>query len=202
MLISITSPNNGRLFKELIHGQNCCQDFVNSVLDFLSTYKFDGVEIDWKDASNAEMRMLLRELEGPLKERGLMLVVAIRPDDPIDSEIAEMSDLLIFRSWRRDFSNIAAHPAPINFVSEMVDRWIKSGVDTDKIILGIPLFGNSFTFKMRNFTEVGAPIAALGLPGRYTNRRGMMAYYEVYRIMNNENETVINFCGLLITDSK
>lgn len=180
VLISITSPDTGRLFRELVHGEQCCQNFVRSILNFLALYNFDGIEIDWEAASNAEMRMLLRELYEPMKERDLTIVVAIRPNDPVDPEIAEMSDLLIFRSWHNHQSNYAMHPAPITFVENMVDKWINSGVEKNKIILGIPLFGNSYTLKLRNSTEAGSPITGPGLPGRYTGRRGTLAYYEVY----------------------
>lgn len=183
VLISINSPDNGRMYNELFNGFDRTQKFIESIMDFLKEHEFDGVEIDWENKSNAELRVLLRKLYQLLADEGYSLALSIRPEDTVDPEIASMSDLLLFKAWRNsDNRTFAYHSAPLSFVSNTVNKWISRGVEPRKIILGIPLFGKSFTFKSSDSTSAGSPITGPGLGGMHTNRRGTLAYYEV-RIM-------------------
>lgn len=181
VLISITSPDSGRMYKELFNTFDRTQKFVESVLDFLKKYEFDGVEIDWEYRSNAELRILLQKLYTLLTEEGYILAFSIRPDDTVYPEISSMTDLLLFKAWRNldNYKTFAHHSAPLGFVSNFIDKWISKGVETRKIILGIPLFGKSFTLKSSNSTSSGAPVIGPGHGGLYTNHRGTLAYYEV-----------------------
>ena len=183
VLISISSPDNGRIYRELFAGFDRTQKFVESVLNFLKKHDFDGVEIDWENRSNAELRMLLRKLSTSLKNEGYILTLATRPEDIVDPEIASLTDFMFFRAWRNaENAEIAFHPAPLSFVSNFVNEWISRGVEPRKIILGIPLFGKSFTLKFSNSTAAGSPVVGPGLGGTYTNHRGTLAYYEVHYI--------------------
>lgn len=184
VLISINSPDNGRMFKELFNGFDRTQKFIESVMNFLKEYEFDGVEIDWENKSNAELRILLRKLYTLFVEKGYSLALSIKPQDTVDPEIASMTHLLLFKAWRNsDDSEYAQHSAPLSFVSNLVNKWISRGVEPRKIILGIPLFGKSFTLKSSNSTSAGSAVTGPGLGGIYTNHRGTLAYYEVHMII-------------------
>ncbi|XP_051164101.1 probable chitinase 10 [Leptopilina boulardi] len=186
VLISINSPDNGRMFKELFNGFDRTQKFIESVMNFLKEYEFDGVEIDWENKSNAELRILLRKLYTLFVEKGYSLALSIKPQDTVDPEIASMTHLLLFKAWRNsDDSEYAQHSAPLSFVSNLVNKWISRGVEPRKIILGIPLFGKSFTLKSSNSTSAGSAVTGPGLGGIYTNHRGTLAYYEICENLGN-----------------
>lgn len=55
---------------------------------------------------------------------------------------------------------------------------MRRGVPANKLLLGIPAFGKSFTLASSE-TGIGVPILGPGLPGRFTKEEGILAYYEV-----------------------
>lgn len=54
------------------------------------------------------------------------------------------------------------------------------------MILGIPLFGRTFTLQYLNETEPGALIKGPGREGFYTQTPGLLAYYEICEVILNE----------------
>lgn len=55
---------------------------------------------------------------------------------------------------------------------------LRLGVPANKLLMGIPTFGRSFTLASSE-TGVGAPISGPGLSGQFTKEEGILAYYEV-----------------------
>ena len=53
------------------------------------------------------------------------------------------------------------------------------GADRSKLIMGIPMYGQTFTLKERGNTQVGTDASGPGEPGEYTQQPGMLAYYEI-----------------------
>jgi len=60
-----------------------------------------------------------------------------------------------------------------------VNYWRQSGAPTHKLIVGIGLYGRSFTLQNPAEHGFGAPALGAGRAGNYTNEPGFMAYYEV-----------------------
>lgn len=189
MLISIAPPNRGQLFAEIVQ-RDCaqhCDKLVQSILGFLETYRFDGIEIDWPSAAEhwSDFKLLLRKVAAPLSKKGYTLAVVVRPEDPVDREIASIVDLILLRSWREILQSreiLALHPAPLSFVARNVNKWIEHvGTEhTSKIVLGLPIFGQGYTLRFDNFTDVGAPVLGPGRESVYTKQKdGTLAYYEV-----------------------
>lgn len=67
---------------------------------------------------------------------------------------------------------------------------LRHGMAADKLVLGIPLFGRSYTLASSAMSSPGAAIDGWGDEGPYTQTKGMLAYFEV-RIPNN-NKTYCN----------
>lgn len=55
---------------------------------------------------------------------------------------------------------------------------LRLGVPAEKLLMGIPTFGRSFTLASADI-GVGAPSSGPGLPGPFTKEEGTLAYYEV-----------------------
>ncbi|KMQ90450.1 putative chitinase 1 [Lasius niger] len=199
VLVSLTNPSllDGALIQ---YYSNVTLFPQKSILEFLEEYPFDGVELDWPTAVEEwqSFKNMLRTIGAPLARRGYTLAVTLRPDDPVDPELASIVDLIILRSWRdlpdcRDGSpsckmrhetmrKIASHPGLLSFVARTTSEWIKQvGVEQrSKIVLALPIFGQGYTLRFDNLTDAGAPILGPGRGGEHTKRRdGKLAYYEV-----------------------
>ncbi|XP_045127406.1 proteoglycan 4-like isoform X2 [Portunus trituberculatus] len=60
-----------------------------------------------------------------------------------------------------------------------VKYYIELGADADKLVIGIPTYGRSYTLIDGNFTDFGASADGPGEQGKYTREKGFMAFYEV-----------------------
>lgn len=60
-----------------------------------------------------------------------------------------------------------------------VKHYIKMGADRNKLVLGIPTYGRSYTLFNPDATEIGAPADGPGEQGEATREKGYLAYYEV-----------------------
>jgi chitinase len=60
---------------------------------------------------------------------------------------------------------------------------LKSGASPDKLVLGVPFFGLTFTLADRNLHEIGSPSNGTGLQGPYTRQNGFLGYNEVCRVI-------------------
>nr|XP_022318915.1 probable chitinase 10 [Crassostrea virginica] len=69
-------------------------------------------------------------------------------------------------------------------VDYAVNYWISFGAPADKLVLGLGLYGRSFTLSSSSSTGVGAPAVGAGLAGSYTGEAGLLAYYEVCQNLN------------------
>ncbi|KAK7111416.1 chitotriosidase-1-like [Littorina saxatilis] len=56
--------------------------------------------------------------------------------------------------------------------------WMELGTPKDKLVIGVPLYGRTFTLTSSD-TSLGAPASGAGTAGPYTNEGGILAYYEV-----------------------
>ncbi|XP_044301177.1 chitinase-3-like protein 1 [Varanus komodoensis] len=63
-------------------------------------------------------------------------------------------------------------------VDEAVKYFKTKGAPPEKIIMGVPTYGRSFTLSSM-LTGVGAPASGPGTPGPFTKTEGSLAYYEI-----------------------
>lgn len=191
VLVSISVPNRGKLFSELTKSYCAlhCEKFAKSIVNFLQAHHFDGVEIDWEGSANRsnDLKLLLRTIRKFFVDQQYVLAVVQRPEDPVDQEISSVADLLLLRAWRDSPAfrreKLALHPAPLNYVARVANKWIDRvpREDRSKIVLGLSVFGQGYTLKFENFTDAGAPIIGPGIENTYYDKQknGRMAYYEV-----------------------
>ncbi|KAM9005008.1 chitotriosidase-1 isoform X1 [Sarcophilus harrisii] len=78
--------------------------------------------------------------------------------------------------YRRQAEKGGAAEANIDFA---VNYWLEKGVPPNKMILGMPTYGRSFTLSSPSDTGVGAPASGAGTPGVFTKEGGTLAFYEV-----------------------
>lgn len=63
--------------------------------------------------------------------------------------------------------------------------WLTQGAPADKIILGIPGHGRSFTLSNSTNNQPGAPILGIGIAGPYTRESGLFSYSEILEFIKS-----------------
>jgi len=84
---------------------------------------------------------------------------------------------------------------------------VKQGAPKEKLMIGMPTYGRSFTLVDPAKFDIGAPASGGGTAGKYTSEAGFMAYYEVSLIVrslydNERGESFLEYLyALLCHDS-
>lgn len=183
--------------------------FINSLIKYIKQYQFDGVDLYWLNPGDEEFLghasdkeyylILLEELSEIFRQHNWILSISapanrFRVEDGFDpAHLNKLVDFVNLQAY--DFhlekSPMADHPAPLNArstdedlerfnnVDYAVKFWLKKGLSRDKLILGLPFFGRSYTLQSKDSTELGALIKGPGQAGYYTQRPGFLAFFEI-----------------------
>ncbi|NXG98248.1 CHIA chitinase, partial [Loxia leucoptera] len=66
-----------------------------------------------------------------------------------------------------------------------MNYWKDSGAPAQKLLVGFPTYGKSFTLQSPSNTGVGAPSSGPGPAGPYTREAGLLAYYEICSLLSS-----------------
>lgn len=208
-LISIGGWNEGsNKYSDMVSSAVKRKVFVDSVLQFLAKYQFNGLDIDWEYPTMAasggtdrtpgrsqdrqDFVSLLRELRQALQPNGYILSVAVAAGKPIIDrayDVLTVSQYVdYFNVMTYDFhgawERVTGHNAPLYPQTEQltvafaIKYWLNLGAPKSKLIMGIPLYGRTFTLAGTQ-NGIGAPAIGGGTAGPYTNQAGMLNYNEV-----------------------
>ncbi|XP_032295579.1 uncharacterized protein Cht6 isoform X2 [Drosophila virilis] len=72
-----------------------------------------------------------------------------------------------------------------------IKYYLKAGADRDKLVLGIPTYGRSYTLINEESTELGAPSEGPGEQGDATREKGYLAYYEICQTLKEDPEWTV-----------
>lgn len=61
------------------------------------------------------------------------------------------------------------------------------GAEKSKLLVGIPLYGQSYRLSSVNQADLGDPTTGPGKPGEFTKQPGMLAYYEICQRIKQHN---------------
>ncbi|CAH1391338.1 unnamed protein product [Nezara viridula] len=90
--------------------------------------------------------------------------------------------------WRKQLS-----------VSAAAELWTRLGAPKEKLIIGMPTYGRSFTISTPKNT-VNSPASGGGKAGEYTKEAGFLAYYEICEMLRNgaayiwDDEMKVPYC--------
>jgi len=70
-------------------------------------------------------------------------------------------------------------------------EWLKLGAPAEKIIIGMPTYGRTFTLSDESKFDIGSSANGGGNAGDYTAESGFMAYYEVCDFLQGDNTTLV-----------
>ncbi|XP_028590006.2 chitinase-3-like protein 1 [Podarcis muralis] len=179
-------------------------EFVMSVLQLLRTNNFDGFDLAWPLAElsdKSRLTNLVKDLSVAFRRRGqkrLLLSVAIPAGrEAIDKgydiqTISEYVDFINFMTF--DFhgawESFTGHLSPLQkstadsgsasyYNVDYAVKYLRSiGAPAEKIIMGIPTYGRSYTLSTK-LTGVEAPVSGAGTLGPFSKEAGILAYYEI-----------------------
>ncbi|KPJ08355.1 putative chitinase 3 [Papilio machaon] len=70
-------------------------------------------------------------------------------------------------------------------------EWVRQGAPKEKLMIGMPTYGRSFTLINETQFDIGAPASGGGQAGRFTNEAGFMSYYEICDFLREDNTTLV-----------
>ena len=119
--------------------------FVNQVMDYVTTYNLDGVDIDIEltDANIwNNFDALIAELSGRLKAEGKLLTMAVATwfTGSISNSTYQYFDFLNLMSYDYNQSG-TGEVAPWSQIYDMVSYYGSRGVSNDKMVIGVPFYG-------------------------------------------------------------
>jgi len=194
--------------------------FVASSVSLIQQYGFDGLDLDWEyptqrggiPEDKQNFVTLLNELKSELQKDGLLLTIAVGAgkstadasyDIPGLSAACDYINLMTYDfhgNWE-PFTHanapLFAHPDDQNHGLEQlnvdfaVQYWIESGALPEKLVLGIPLYGRTWSLDDPKQTGFFAPASLPGLPGIYSEEEGLMQYNEICFSQSISQEWVI-----------
>ncbi|XP_076290346.1 uncharacterized protein LOC143213900 isoform X3 [Lasioglossum baleicum] len=122
-------------------------------------------------------------------------------DVPRLNEYLDFINLLSY-DYHSSYEPAVNHHSPLypleedneyNYDSELtidytINYLLKKGASPEKIILGIPTYGRSYTLFNRDATELGAPADGPGTEGDATREKGYLAYYEICESLSQSDD--------------
>ncbi|KAI8435064.1 hypothetical protein MSG28_003474 [Choristoneura fumiferana] len=174
-----------------------------------------GPESDKQGFSN-----LVRELSAVLKPKGLLLSSAVSPNKKVIDEGYDVPVLARHMDWiavmtydyHGQWDKKTGHVAPLYYhpdddttyfnANYTIHYWMNKGAPSKKLVMGIPMYGQTFTLGTRWDTHpdlldkgdsMGLNIPAIsgGEPGEYTRAKGFLAYYEICDRIRNKGWNVV-----------
>jgi chitinase len=76
-------------------------------------------------------------------------------------------------------------------VSHAAELWVKLGAPREKILIGMPTYGRTFTLENVEKFDIGATVKGGGEEGTWTKEKGFLAYYEVCDFLQASNTTLV-----------
>lgn len=150
-------------------------------------------------SDNGNFARLVADLKDEFKPRGLLLSAAVSASKIVIDMAYDVPHFVRHLDWiavmaydyHGSWENVTGHIAPLYRhpsdgslflnVNFSMRYWLDKGVPGDKIILGVPAYGQSFTLSERaqsNAPGFHAETTGPGQPGRFTKSAGFLAYYE------------------------
>lgn len=152
---------------------------------------------------------LVRELSEAFKPRGLLLSSAVSPSKTVIDAGYDVPELSKYFDWiavmcydyHGQWDKKTGHVAPLYYHPEddisyfntnfTINYWIELGAPPKKLVMGMPLYGQSFQLENTNNHGLNARAPGPGQAGEFTRAAGFLAQYEICDKILNQDWTVV-----------
>ncbi|KPJ10961.1 putative chitinase 2 [Papilio machaon] len=216
VLLSIGGWNEGSLkFSNLAASSTSRKTFIKSLLDFLNTYGFDGIDMHWKFPTQRDGRAedkancvtLMKEIKEAFTPNRYILAMSLGAQYYVFEAAYSLPELnnyvdyfiVLAYDYHGAWGGVVNANAPLYGLNKddtfSIDKTLRyliyQGIRPGKVILGLPLFGRTFILEKPD-TEViefgRTPIKSEGFGGPYTKELGFMGYNEIcMELTKNDN---------------
>jgi chitinase len=66
-----------------------------------------------------------------------------------------------------------------------INTWVELGAPAEKLVLGLAMYGRTFTLKTKKMNGMNAPAADAGKSGPYTQAAGFLSYFEICKLLKD-----------------
>uniref|UniRef100_U5EYE2 chitinase n=1 Tax=Corethrella appendiculata TaxID=1370023 RepID=U5EYE2_9DIPT len=206
-----------RKFSQVAANAQLRRRFAVDAREFCLKYKFDGLDLDWEYPAQrdgieaidkANFILFLKELRKEFDKSGLLLSAAVASaefsaeisyDIPVVSKLLDFISVMTYDlhgSWDNVTglnSPLYAGPADVSDlqrqlnVNACINYWISHGAPREKLILGMALYGRSFTLANVKENGIGVLHNGPGIGGQYSNQPGFIGYNELCERLDVDN---------------
>uniref|UniRef100_A0A182LZU2 Chitinase n=1 Tax=Anopheles culicifacies TaxID=139723 RepID=A0A182LZU2_9DIPT len=152
---------------------------------------------------------LVRELSEAFRPRGWLLSAAVSPSKTVIDAGYDVAALAKYFDWiavmtydfHGQWDKQTGHVAPLYYHPEdeidffnanySINYWIEKGAPSRKIVMGMPLYGQSFQLADTKKNGLNAKAPGPGQAGEFTRAAGFLAYYEICDRIQNKGWTVV-----------
>lgn len=202
-------------FSFMVRDSASRRKFTEHAIKFLRKYNFDGLDLDWiyptqrnnsPPSDKQRFTAICKELYDAFaneskvtKNPRLLLSTAVTAAGRnliistyairqfvkyVDSLHLMTYDL--HGAWERrtghHTSLFQKDPASIR---QGLAIWLSGGIPRNKIVLGLAMYGRSFTLANPSIHGITAPAKGPGAKGKYLKEEGVAAYYEICELIKN-----------------
>ena len=161
------------------------------------------------DSDKEAFALWIKELKEAFKPKGYLLSAAVSPSKKVMDlgydipSIARDLDWIAVMSydyhghWDKKTGHVSpmyAHPEDDYdyFNTDFTMRyWVEKGAPANKLVMGMPLYGQAFTLNSADNHGLNAPANQKGQAGQFTRAAGFLAYYEICDMVKNGGYQVV-----------
>jgi chitinase len=204
--------NTYRLFSQMVSTPGNRKQFIDSAIAYAQQYGFNGIDIDWEYPGDLKrggtegdfdnFLLFLQELYAACKAVNLTATYASAAMVPGGVPQSYRDNPATYYQWLAkcsqhvDWLNVMCYDyhgafdvpkltgvnAPLNQDAQTIENYLTNGVSSQKIVMGMPLYGRSFGGVAGMTDQVngpGLPFTTAGAPGPSTGEAGLLAYFEI-----------------------
>ncbi|RXG70765.1 Oviduct-specific glycoprotein [Armadillidium vulgare] len=214
------SDSGGDKWSRLVNDAAARANFNQNVISFIQQYGFDGLDLDWEypkcwqgdcyagpDSDREAFAQWIIELKAAFSPYGYLLSAAVSSSSYVIPQAYDVPTLsayldhinLMTYDYHGTWDSATGHVSPLYAAPNddatlnsdyTVNYWISLGADPQKIVMGIPLYGNSYTLANPSNNGLNALFRG-GAPGDITGSSGSLAFSEVCYYVIYEGWTVV-----------